>query len=76
MRDLFFIGALDYPNVAQAGDAVKNRYLLSFFQSKLQRVDYVDTQRWKKNPLIIKAVDLIRLEQMLKISPQEERGRK
>lgn len=53
MRDLFFIGALDYPNVAQAGDAVKNRYLLSFFQSKLQRVDYVDTQRWKKNPLIL-----------------------
>lgn len=31
---------------------------------------------WRKNPLIIKAVDLIRLEQMLKISPQEERGRK
>jgi len=44
---------MDFPNVAQAGDAVKNRYLLSFFQEKLQRVEYVDTQCWKKNPLVL-----------------------
>ena len=50
---LFFIGALDYPNVPQAGDAVKNRYLLSFFKEKLKAVKYVDTQRWKKNPLVL-----------------------
>ena len=53
MKDLFFIGALDYPNVPQAGDAVKNRYLLSFFKEKLDNVEYVDTQRWKRNPMIL-----------------------
>jgi len=53
MRNLFFIGALDYPNVPQAGDAVKNRYLLAFFKEKLKRVDYVDTQRWKRDPRVL-----------------------
>ena len=53
MKDLFFIGALDYPNVPQAGDAVKNRYLLSFFKEKLDAVEYIDTQRWKRNPMIL-----------------------
>lgn len=52
-HSLFFIGALDYPNIPQAGDAVKNRYLLTFFQKSLGTVRYVDTQRWKKNPLIL-----------------------
>ena len=52
-RSLFFIGALDYPNVPQAGDAVKNRFLLSFFKKKLARVDYVDTQRWKRDPRVL-----------------------
>ena len=32
---LFFIGALDYPNVPKAGDAVKNRFLLDFFRKEL-----------------------------------------
>lgn len=50
---LFFIGALDYPRMPQAGDAVKNRYLLSFFTERLKDVRYVDTQRWKKNPFIL-----------------------
>ena len=50
---MFFIGALDYPHIPQAGDAVKNRYLLSFFQRSFSSVKYVDTQRWKKNPLIL-----------------------
>lgn len=50
---LFFIGALDYPNIPQAGDAVKNRYLLSFFKEKLSDVKYTDTQRWKSNPLVL-----------------------
>lgn len=50
---LFFIGALDYPNVPQAGDAVKNRYLLSFFKEKLKTVKCVDTQKWKKNPFVL-----------------------
>ena len=53
MKSLFFIGALDYPNVPQAGDAVKNRYLLSFFKEKLDVVEYVDTQRWKRDPRIL-----------------------
>ena len=52
-HSLFFIGALDYPNIPQAGDAVKNRYLLTFFQRSLQSVKYVDTQCWKKNPLVL-----------------------
>ncbi|MCQ2126685.1 MAG: glycosyltransferase [Bacteroidaceae bacterium] len=53
---LFFIGALDYPNQPQAGDAVKNRLLLSFFQKSLGNVRYVDTQRWKRNPLVLAKV--------------------
>ena len=52
-HSLFFIGALDYPNIPQAGDAVKNRYLLTFFQHSLPSVHYVDTQRWKRNPLVL-----------------------
>ena len=50
---LFFIGALDYPNVPQAGDAVKNRFLLDFFRKELGDVSYTDTQNWKKNPFIL-----------------------
>ena len=52
-RSLLFLGALDYPNVPKAGDAIKNRYLVDFFKRELNRVDYVDTQRWKKNPLVL-----------------------
>lgn len=50
---LFFIGALDYPNVPKAGDAVKNRFLLDFFRKELGDVCYSDTQNWKKNPFIL-----------------------
>ncbi|MBR6370352.1 MAG: glycosyltransferase [Bacteroidaceae bacterium] len=50
---LFFIGALDYPNIPQAGDAVKNRFLLDFFRKELHDVSYVDTQKWKRNPFIL-----------------------
>lgn len=50
---LFFIGAFDFPRVPQAGDAVKNRHLLTFFRERLGDVQYVDTQRWKRNPLIL-----------------------
>ena len=50
---LYFIGALDYPNNPQAGDAIKNRYLLDFFRRELESVCYTDTQNWKKNPLIL-----------------------
>lgn len=52
-HSLFFIGALDYPNIPQAGDAVKNRYLLTFFQRSFDNVRYIDTQYWKKNPLVL-----------------------
>ena len=52
-RSLLFLGALDYPNVPKAGDAIKNRYLVDFFKRELNRVDYVDTQRWKKNPIVL-----------------------
>lgn len=50
---LYFIGALDYPKNPQAGDAIKNRYLLDFFRRELEKVSYTDTQNWKKNPLIL-----------------------
>ena len=52
-KRLLFLGALDFPNVPKAGDAVKNRYLLDFFKRELGLVEYVDTQRWKKNPLVL-----------------------
>ena len=55
---LFFIGALDYPNIPQAGDAVKNRFLLDYFGRELHDVSYVDTQNWKRNPLILVRVML------------------
>lgn len=32
---------------------MKNRYLLAFFKEKLSDVKYVDTQQWKRNPLIL-----------------------
>ncbi len=50
---LLFLGALDYPNIPQAGDAVKNRFLLDFFKKELGDICYVDTQRWKRNPFIL-----------------------
>ena len=50
---LYFIGALDYPNLPQAGDAVKNRFLLDFFRKELGQVSYTDTQNWKRNPSIL-----------------------
>jgi glycosyltransferase involved in cell wall biosynthesis len=53
---LFFIGALDYPNVPKAGDAVKNRFLVDFFRKELVNVKAVDTQKWKKNPLVLASV--------------------
>lgn len=52
MKSLLFLGALDYPNVPKAGDAVKNRFLLDFFRQRFARVRYVDTQHWKRNPMI------------------------
>ena len=52
-RSLYFIGALDYPNVPQAGDAVKNRFLLDYFRKELDEVSYTDTQNWRMNPLIL-----------------------
>lgn len=56
-KSIFFIGALDYPNVPQAGDAVKNRFLLDFFRKSFDgSVDYADTQKWKKNPLVLAKV--------------------
>ena len=50
---LLFIGALDYPNTPMAGDAVKNRFLVDFFKRELSQVKVVDTQKWKKNPLVL-----------------------
>lgn len=51
-KSLLFLGALDFPNIPKAGDAIKNRYLVDFFKQHLA-VDFVDTQRWKKNPMIL-----------------------
>lgn len=50
---LLFLGALDYPNIPQAGDAVKNRFLLDFFRKELGDICFVDTQKWKRNPFIL-----------------------
>jgi len=51
--NVFFIGALDYPNVPKAGDAIKNRILLDWFRANFSTVRYVDTQQWRKNPFIL-----------------------
>ena len=37
----------------KAGDSIKNRYLLDYFQQHFPRVTYIDTQRWKRNPLVL-----------------------
>lgn len=49
MKDILFIGALDLPNIPNAGDTVKNQYLLEFFKCH-RSVDYVDTFNWRKRP--------------------------
>ena len=53
MLNVLLIGALDFPNVPKAGDAIKNRLLLEWFQNNFGKVKYVDTQKWRKNPLIL-----------------------
>lgn len=51
--NVLFIGALNFPNVPTAGDAIKNRLLLDWFKRNFEKVDYVDTQRWRKNPFVL-----------------------
>ena len=53
MLNVLLIGALDFPNVPKAGDAIKNRLLLDWFRRNFKRVDYIDTQKWRKNPLVL-----------------------
>ena len=50
---VLFIGPLDFPNIPQAGDAIKNRLLLEWFRQGFRYVDYIDTQKWRKNPFIL-----------------------
>lgn len=52
-KDILLIGPLDMGRTPKAGDSIKNRYLLSFFEQNYQRVGYIDTQRWKRNPLVL-----------------------
>ena len=53
MLNVLLIGALDFPNVPKAGDAIKNRFLLDWFRQNFNKVGYVDTQRWRRNPFIL-----------------------
>ena len=53
MLNVLLIGALDFPNVPMAGDAVKNRLLLDWFRQNFRKVGYVDTQKWRKNPFVL-----------------------
>lgn len=53
MLNVLLIGALDFPNVPKAGDAIKNRFLLDWFRNNFKKVDYVDTQKWRSNPFIL-----------------------
>jgi hypothetical protein len=41
-HSLLFLGALDYPNVPQAGDAIKNRFIVDLFRRELKGVDYTE----------------------------------
>lgn len=51
--NILFIGALNYPGIATAGDSIKNRLLLDWLKQYFKRVCYVDTQTWRKNPFIL-----------------------
>lgn len=53
MIKVLFIGALDFPNVPQAGDAIKNRLLLDWLRISFKEVEYIDTQQWRRNPTIL-----------------------
>jgi glycosyltransferase involved in cell wall biosynthesis len=53
MLNVLLIGALDFPNVPMAGDAVKNRLLLDWLRQNFGKVGYVDTQKWRKNPFVL-----------------------
>lgn len=50
MKDLLFIGSLNYPEIPQAGDSVKNQYLMDYFRKHFSAVDYIDTNNWDKKP--------------------------
>lgn len=52
MKDILFIGALDYPNVPRFGDTVKNQHLVEFFKQRYS-VDYIDTFLWRKRPFLL-----------------------
>lgn len=52
-QDVVLVGALDFPNIPQAGDTVKNRYLLDFFKAKFRNVGYIDTMKWRRNPFVV-----------------------
>lgn len=60
-KNVLFIGALNYPGIATAGDAVKNRLLLEWLKHNFARVSYVDTQTWRKNPFILLKLFLVLL---------------
>lgn len=53
MKEILFIGALDYGNNPYSGDVIKNRYLVEYFEKYSHKVDCIDTMHWRKNPLII-----------------------
>ena len=50
MKDLLFIGSLNYPEIPQAGDSVKNQYLMDYFRKYFSAVDYIDTNNSDKKP--------------------------
>lgn len=53
MLNVLFIGALDFPNIPQAGDAIKNRLLLDWLKINFKEVEYIDTQQWRRNPALL-----------------------
>lgn len=53
MTDILFVGALEYPHTPQDGEGIKNRFLMDYFHKYFEKVSYVDTKKWRKNPLVL-----------------------
>lgn len=51
--DILFIGALEYPQIPKDGEGIKNRFLMDYFRKHFDKVSYVDTKKWRRNPLIL-----------------------
>lgn len=53
MKPILFIGPLDYYRSTTKGAIIKNQHLIFFLQKKFKNVKFIDTENFRRNPLIL-----------------------